>query len=48
MVGWIWIATGLMALGGLITLVPRRRAHSVVVHAETPAAAYGSAAQGSR
>ncbi len=26
MVGWIWGATGLMALGGLITLIPQRRA----------------------
>ena len=25
MVGWIWIATGVMALGGLIALAPRRR-----------------------
>ncbi|HLA79653.1 MAG TPA: cytochrome c-type biogenesis CcmF C-terminal domain-containing protein [Vicinamibacteria bacterium] len=25
MVGWIWGATGLMALGGLLTLVPQRR-----------------------
>jgi cytochrome c biogenesis factor len=24
MVGWIWIATAMMALGGLIALVPRR------------------------
>jgi cytochrome c-type biogenesis protein CcmF len=26
MVGWIWGATGLMALGGFLTLVPQRRA----------------------
>ena len=26
MVGWIWGATGLMALGGLIALIPRRQA----------------------
>jgi cytochrome c biogenesis factor len=25
MVGWIWGATGLMALGGMLTLVPQRR-----------------------
>ena len=25
MVGWIWGATGLMALGGFLTLVPQRR-----------------------
>jgi cytochrome c biogenesis factor len=24
MVGWIWGATALMALGGLVTLVPQR------------------------
>ena len=26
MVGWIWIATGIMALGGVIALLPRRAA----------------------
>jgi cytochrome c-type biogenesis protein CcmF len=48
MVGWIWIATGMMALGGLIALVPWRRPRSVVVRAEAPAAGFDVAAQGSR
>jgi len=44
MVGWIWVATGIMALGGILALVPRRRA-------EAPArveasAAYRAAATG--
>jgi cytochrome c-type biogenesis protein CcmF len=30
MVGWIWIATGIMALGGLMGLIPVRRRESVV------------------
>jgi cytochrome c-type biogenesis protein CcmF len=31
MVAWIWMATGLMALGGLVALVPRRRRDAVGV-----------------
>jgi cytochrome c-type biogenesis protein CcmF len=31
MVAWIWMATGLMALGGLVALAPRRRVDPVVV-----------------
>ncbi len=47
MVGWIWIATGLMAVGGLIALVPRRSPQPVAVRAPAPAG-LDPAAQGSR
>jgi cytochrome c-type biogenesis protein CcmF len=48
MVGWIWIATAVMALGGLLALVPRR-AEALVVRAEPVAPAAGlSAAPTSR
>ncbi len=30
MVGWIWVATGLMALGSLVALVPSRRGPAAV------------------
>jgi cytochrome c-type biogenesis protein CcmF len=30
MVGWIWIATGMMAAGGLFALIPARRRESVL------------------
>ncbi len=45
MVGWIWIATGTMALGGLIALVPWRRRQPVVVPAEAALAGFDVAAQ---
>jgi cytochrome c-type biogenesis protein CcmF len=48
MVGWIWIATAVMALGGLLALVPRR-ADALTVRAEPAAAARAlGAAQTSR
>jgi cytochrome c-type biogenesis protein CcmF len=37
MVGWIWAATGLMALGGLVALVPPRRREAALVATEAPA-----------
>jgi cytochrome c biogenesis factor len=50
MVGWIWIATGMMAVGGVIALLSRRAV--VVVRPEamtSPATAAGlAAAEGSR
>jgi cytochrome c-type biogenesis protein CcmF len=46
MVGWIWIATAVMALGGLLALVPSRRGETVVVKAVAPAPA-GATAEGS-
>jgi cytochrome c-type biogenesis protein CcmF len=47
MVGWIWIATGVMALGGVIALLPRRGA--VAVRPAPVAVAAGeAAAEGSR
>jgi len=33
MVGWIWGSTAVMALGGLIALVPRRREDAKIVGA---------------
>ena len=48
MEGWLVAATGLMALGGLIALLPRRQQHGVAVRAEAPAGGHGAAAQGSR
>jgi cytochrome c-type biogenesis protein CcmF len=48
MVGWIWIATAVMALGGLMALVPRR-ADALAARAEPVAAARAlGAAQTSR
>ena len=46
MVGWIWIATGVMALGGLVALLPSGRGATVAVRAMAPAGAV--AAEGSR
>jgi cytochrome c-type biogenesis protein CcmF len=48
LVGWIWIATGIMALGGVIALLPRRSALVLKPAAVTVPAASGAAAQGSR
>ena len=47
MVGWIWAATGLMAIGGLIALIPRRASEAVSVRSAAMAEAggYGAAAQ---
>jgi cytochrome c-type biogenesis protein CcmF len=39
MVGWIWIATAIMALGGLTALLPSRRAASAPLAASVPIAA---------
>jgi cytochrome c-type biogenesis protein CcmF len=36
MVAWIWIATGIMALGGLAALVPRRRTAAAAAPAPVP------------
>jgi cytochrome c-type biogenesis protein CcmF len=46
MVGWIWIATGTMALGGLIALVPSGRRSVVAAAAAAPAPAGTAVAQG--
>ncbi len=48
MVGWIWGATALMALGGLIGLLPRRAPQGVVARSVAPAAGLGAAPQGTR
>ena len=45
MVGWIWIATGIMALGGLAALVPARRREEP---ARAPAAVPADAVAGTR
>jgi len=43
MVAWIWAATGIMAVGGLVALVPfRRRDLAVRVGAVSPSAEYGA------
>ena len=39
MVGWIWIATGVMAFGGVLALLPARRRQAAAVPAGAPAAA---------
>ena len=44
MVGWIWIATGMMGLGGLVALIPARRRSDVM--AMKPAAAGVAAGAG--
>jgi cytochrome c-type biogenesis protein CcmF len=46
MVGWIWIATAVMALGGLVALLPSGRGATVTVRAVAPASPAG--AEGSR
>jgi cytochrome c-type biogenesis protein CcmF len=38
MVGWIWIATAVMAFGGLVALRPAWRGETVTVRAAVPAA----------
>jgi cytochrome c-type biogenesis protein CcmF len=43
MVGWIWIATAVMALGGLVALAPARRGETIVVKALAPASGAASA-----
>jgi cytochrome c-type biogenesis protein CcmF len=43
MVGWIWVATGVLALGALISLVPPRRRAAEAVGAPAAAPAYGAA-----
>ena len=48
MVGWIWIATGIMALGGVIALVPQRTAAASRPAPLAVPAASGAAAEGSR
>ena len=42
MVGWIWAATGMMALGGLIALVLPHREATVLARAVSPSAEYGA------
>lgn len=44
MVVWLWIATGLMALGGVMALIPRRRPVVAAVSASVPVAPPGAAA----
>jgi cytochrome c-type biogenesis protein CcmF len=44
MVGWIWIATGMMGLGGLVALIPTRRRREVM--SMTPVSAGVSAGPG--
>lgn len=44
MVVWLWIATGLMALGGVMALIPRRRPVVATVSASVPVAPPGAAA----
>jgi cytochrome c biogenesis factor len=39
MVGWIWVATFVMALGGVIALLPSRRREASPAPAAAPAAA---------
>ncbi len=46
MVAWIWGATALMALGGIVALVPRREGTVAVVRAASPAAGLGTVAGG--
>jgi cytochrome c-type biogenesis protein CcmF len=48
MVGWIWIATAVMALGGVIALLPRRAAVALRPEPVALPAAPGAAAEGSR
>jgi cytochrome c-type biogenesis protein CcmF len=48
MVGLIWVATALMALGGLVALVPTRRAGTLTVRAALPAEAAAAVAERSR
>jgi cytochrome c-type biogenesis protein CcmF len=43
MVGWIWGATALMALGGLLALIPRRDASLMGAPATAPGAGYVAA-----
>jgi len=42
MVGWIWIATAIIALGGLVAIVPAWRGETVAVRAAVPASMEGS------
>jgi cytochrome c-type biogenesis protein CcmF len=42
MVGWIWGATALMALGGLMALIPRRSADVLAVRAAAPEAGFAA------
>jgi cytochrome c-type biogenesis protein CcmF len=46
MVAWIWGATALMALGGIVALVPRREGTVAVVRAAAPATGLGTVAGG--
>jgi cytochrome c biogenesis factor len=51
MIGWIWAATGIMALGGVLGLaLPRREGAAAVVREATPSPRDGlhPAAGGSR
>jgi cytochrome c-type biogenesis protein CcmF len=42
MVGWIWIATGIIALGGLVAIVPAFRGETVAVRVPATATLEGS------
>ena len=48
MVGWIWLATGVMALGGLMALVPARRRGEVAAPRRHAPVAAGLAAEPTR
>jgi cytochrome c-type biogenesis protein CcmF len=48
MVGWIWIATAVMALGGMVALLPQRRAREIAMRAGGVASAGYGAAETSR
>jgi cytochrome c-type biogenesis protein CcmF len=41
MVGWIWVATGVMGLGGLVALIPARRPRAAELPAPAVAPGYG-------
>jgi cytochrome c-type biogenesis protein CcmF len=46
MVAWIWIATGITALGGVLALLPRRRPRVATVTASAPAVPPSAATAG--
>jgi cytochrome c-type biogenesis protein CcmF len=48
MVGWIWIATGVMALGGLVALAPPRRSAAAASVPAGEAAGYRAAVGSTR
>jgi hypothetical protein len=46
MVAWLWIATGITALGGVIALLPRRRPRVATVTAAAPSVPPSAATAG--